>query len=129
VVITVEAASVENSSLLDYLTSNVEPEDPEFRRTDPNIQIDNNCMDDQLHIGMLERSGNHEEEGDECDEHDAISTANTSQWPTTELDKIDQGTIGHDGYEGEHANDADEDAHEVQDASQADDGSTQNLED
>ena len=128
-VITVEAASVENAILLNYLTSEVAPEDPEIRSTDPNIQIDNNCMDEELHIGMLEGSGNHEEEGDESDEHDSFPTANPSQWPTTELVRIDQGTSGYDGCEGKHGNDADEDAHEEQDASQADDGSTQNLQD
>jgi len=51
-VISLEAAHVDNAILLDYLTSEVALEKPEIRCTDPNIPIDNNCMDDELHFGM-----------------------------------------------------------------------------
>jgi len=51
-VLSVEAACVDNAILLDYLTSKVALEEPEIGSTDPNIPINNNCTDDDLHIGM-----------------------------------------------------------------------------
>jgi len=45
-VISVEAARVDNAILLDYLTSEVALEEPEIGSTDQNIPIDNNCTDD-----------------------------------------------------------------------------------
>ena len=75
VVISVEAARVDNAILLDYLASEVAPEEPEIGSTDPNIPIDNNCTDDKLHFGMPGGSGDFEDEGDESDEPDAIPTA------------------------------------------------------
>jgi hypothetical protein len=52
VVISVQAARVNNAFLHDYLTCEVLLEEPEIRTTDPTILIDNNCMDDQLHFAM-----------------------------------------------------------------------------
>jgi len=52
VVISVEEARVDNAILLDHLTSEVALEEPEIRSTDPNIPIDNNCTDDELHFGI-----------------------------------------------------------------------------
>jgi len=75
VVISMEAASVDNAILLDYLTSEVALEEPQIRSTDPNIPIDNNCTDDELHFGMPGGSGDYKDEGDESDENDAIRTA------------------------------------------------------
>ena len=75
VVISREAASVDNAILLDYLTSEVALEEPQIRSTDPNIPIDNNCTDDELHFGMPGGSGDYKDEGDESDENDAIRTA------------------------------------------------------
>jgi hypothetical protein len=43
--------------------------------------------------------------------------------------RIDLGPSDVDGYEGEDGDDADADADEEEDASQVDDGSTQNVED
>jgi len=74
VVISVEAAHVENAILLDYLASEVALEEPEIGCTDPNIPIDNNCMDDKLHFGMPGGSGDYEDEGDESDDRDGIPT-------------------------------------------------------
>jgi hypothetical protein len=74
VVISTEAASVHNAILLDYLTSEVSLEEPEIGCTDPNIPIDNNCTDDELHLGMPVGSVDCEDERDESDEHDAIRT-------------------------------------------------------
>jgi hypothetical protein len=57
VVISVEAACVDNGILLNYLASEVALEEPEMGSTDPNIPIDNNCMHDGLHFGMPGDSG------------------------------------------------------------------------
>jgi hypothetical protein len=75
VVISTEGASVDNAILLDYLTTDLAVEDPEIRSTDPNILIDNNCTDDELHSGMPGGSGNYEDKDDQSDEYDAIPTA------------------------------------------------------
>jgi hypothetical protein len=122
VVISVEAARVDNAVLLDYLTSEVALEEPEIGSTDPNLPIDNNCTDDQQHFGMPGGSGDCE---DDCDESDAISTPSRRRRAATELEWFELGTGDVDGYEGEDGDDADEE----EEASQADDGSTQNVED
>jgi len=66
VVISVEAARVDNAILLDYLTSEVALEEGEIGSTDPNIVIDNNCTDDELHFGMPGGSRDFEDEGEEA---------------------------------------------------------------
>jgi len=58
VVTSVEAAHVDNAILIDYLTSEVALEKPEIESTDPNIPMDNNCTDDELHFVMPGGSGN-----------------------------------------------------------------------
>jgi hypothetical protein len=129
VVISTEAASIDNSIHLDYLTFKVPLEEPEIGSTDPNIPIDNNCTDDELHCGMPGGSGDCEDECDESDEHDAIHATSRPRPPATELKRFDLGTTDVDGYEGEVGDNADGDADEEEEASQADDGSTQNVED
>jgi hypothetical protein len=124
VVISLEAARVDNAILLDYLTSKVALEEPEIGSTDPHIPIDNNCTDDELHFGMQGGSEDFEDEGDESD---AIPTASRRRRAVTELERFDLGTSDVDGFEGEYGDDADAD--EEEEASQADDGSTQNVED
>ena len=124
VVISVEAARVDNAILPDYLTSKVGLEEPENGSTDPNIPIDNICTDDELHVGMPGGSGDFEDEGDECN---AIPTASRRRRAATELERFDLGTSNVDGYEGKDGDDADAD--EEEEASQAHDGSTQNVED
>jgi len=57
VVISVEAARAYNAILLDYLAFKVALEKPEIGSTDPNIPIDNNCTDEELHFGMPDGSG------------------------------------------------------------------------
>jgi len=64
VVISVEAARVDNAILLDSLASEVALEEPDIGSTDPNIPIDINCTDDELHFGMPGSSGDYDEEGD-----------------------------------------------------------------
>jgi hypothetical protein len=124
VAISVEAARVDNAILLDYLTSEVALEEPEIGSTDTNIPIDNNCTDDKLHFGMPGGSGDFEDEGDESD---AIPPTRRRRRAVTELERFDLGTSDVDGYEGEDGDDADVD--EEEQALQADDGSTQNVED
>jgi len=75
VVISMEAVHVENAILLDYLTSEVALEDPEIRCSEPNIPIDNNCTDDELHFRTPGGSRDYKDEGDESDERDDIPTA------------------------------------------------------
>jgi len=127
VVISVEAARVDNAILRDYLTSEVALEEPKIGSTDPNIRIDNNCTDDEIHFGMPGGSGDYKYEGDESDVRDAIPTASWRQWPATELERFELGTSDVDEYEGENGDDAYAD--EEEDASQANDGSMQNVED
>jgi len=127
VVISSEAARVDNAILLDYLTSEVALQEAEIRSTDPNIPIDNNCTDYKLHFGMPGGSRVYEDEGDETGDRDDIPTASRRQRPTTELERFDLETSDVDGYLSKDGDDADAD--EEEQASQADDGSTQNVED
>jgi len=75
VVISVDAARVDNAIPLDYLTSEVPLEEPEIRTTDPNIPIDNKCTDDELHFRMPGGSGDQDDQCDESDVRDAIPSA------------------------------------------------------
>jgi len=63
VVISVDAVGIDNAILLDYLTSEVALEEPEIGSTDPNILTDNNCTDDELHLGMPGGTGDFKERG------------------------------------------------------------------
>jgi hypothetical protein len=126
-VISTEAACVDNATLPDYLTSEVVLEEPEIRSTHPNIPIDNNCTDDKLHFGMPGGCEDYNDEGDKIDKSDAIPTASRRQRFATELEKFDLETSDVDGYEANDGDDAD--AHVEEEASQADDGLTQTLED
>jgi hypothetical protein len=74
-VISMEAARVDNATLLDYSASEVALEEPEIGSTDPNILIDNNCTNNELHFGMLGGCEDYDNEGDEVDMSDAIPTA------------------------------------------------------
>jgi hypothetical protein len=62
---------------------------------------------------------------DEGDERDGIPTASQRRWAETELERFDLGTSDVDWYEGEDGDDADAD--EEEEASQANDGLTQNV--
>jgi hypothetical protein len=128
-VISTEAGSVDNAILLANLTSEMALEEPEITSTDPNIPIVNNCTNDELHCRMPGCSGDYEVEGNENDEHNAFRTASRRRRPATELEWFDFGTGNVNGYEGEDGDDADADADEEEEASQAEDGSMQNVED
>jgi len=129
VVISMEAARVDNALLLNYLASEVELEELEIASTDPIILIDKNCTDDELHFGMPGGSEDDEDEGDESVNRDAIPTASRRRRPATELDRFALGTSDVDRYEDEDCDDADADVGEEEEASQVDDGSPQNVED
>jgi hypothetical protein len=123
-VISVEAARVDNAIHLDYVTSEGALAEPEIGSTDLNIQIHNNCMDDELQFRMAGGSRDVEDEGDESD---AIPTGSRRRGAATERERLHLGTGDVDGYEGEDGDDGDAD--EEEEGSQADDGSTQNVED
>jgi hypothetical protein len=109
------------------LSSEVALEEPEIGSTDPNITIDINCMDNEQCLAMPGRSGDYEDEVEECDEHAAIRTARQARWRTTDRERFDLGTCDVDGYQGKDSDDADVDAGE--EVSQGDDGLTQNVDD
>jgi hypothetical protein len=127
VVIIIEAARVDNANLLDYLASEVALEEPEIRSTDPNMPTANNCTDDKLYFGLPRGCGTYKDEGDESKVSNAIPTASRRRRPTTELERCDLGTSDVDGYEVEDGDDVDAD--EVEEVSQANDGSMQTVED
>jgi hypothetical protein len=129
VVFSMEAARVNNAICLDYLTSEVAHEEPEIGSTDRNILIDNNCMDDELHFGMPGVSGDYKVIDNEFDQRDAIPTPSRQRWHATELEGLDLGTSDVDWYKGEDGDNVDAGADEDEEASEADDGSTQNGED
>jgi len=57
VVFSMQASSIDNAILVDYLRSEVALEEPEIRGTDPNIPTVNDCTDDELHFEMPRDSG------------------------------------------------------------------------
>jgi hypothetical protein len=129
VVNSADAPRGDNAIPLDYLPSEVSLQEPEITSTEPNIAIDNHCTDDELHFKMAGGSRDWEEDGDESDECDAIRTASWQRQPATELQRFDLATINVDRYEAKDGDDADADSDGEDKASQADDGSTENLED
>ena len=72
-------------------------------------------------------SGDSEDQAGESDERNAIPTAGWRRQVATKIERFELGThdvVGYEGDEGEQA-----DADEEKQASTADDGSTQNVED
>jgi hypothetical protein len=86
-VISVKAAWNVNTLLLDDVTSEVALEEAEFGSTDPNILMDNNCIDDELNFGIPGDSRDYEDEGNGWDECNAIPTASWRRRPTTKLNR------------------------------------------
>jgi hypothetical protein len=56
-IISVEVAHSDDAIILDYLTCEVALEEPGIGSTDPNIPTENNCTDDELHLGMTGAAG------------------------------------------------------------------------
>jgi hypothetical protein len=102
-------------------------EEPEIGSTNPNIPIDNNCVNDELHFGMPGCSSDYQDKGDKSNKCDAIPIASRQRWASTELEKFDRGTSDVDVDEGEDGKDPDAD--EEEEVSQADDASLQNVAD
>jgi hypothetical protein len=109
VVISVEAAHVDNAIFLHYLHTEVALEEPEIGSTNTNMPIYNNCPDDEPHFGMPVGSGNFKDEGDKSN---AIHTASRRRRASTELERFDLGTSYVNGYEGEDGDDMDADEEE-----------------
>jgi len=125
-VISNTAAHIDNAIPLDTTTSKSMIEEPEIGLTDTNVPIDNNCTDDELYCGMPGCSGHSKHEGGKCNEGDDIPTSRRRWWTLTEIQRYDLGTSDVDGY---GVNDGDiEDADEMEETSQADDGSMQHFE-
>jgi len=61
-VISMEAARVDDAILCDYSASTVALEEPDLAITYPNTPIDNKCMDDELHFAMRGGNGDYEDE-------------------------------------------------------------------
>jgi hypothetical protein len=116
VVISVEAAHVDNTILLDDLTSEVAHQEPGIGSIDTNIPIDNNFTDEDLNLRMAWGSRDFV---DYDEESDAIPTVSRAARATAELERGNLGTSDIDGYEGEEGDDADTD--EEEEALQADD--------
>jgi len=121
-VISTEAAGVDNAIVLDYLTSEVAIEEPEIGSTVPNNPIDDNCTGDKLDFGMPGGSGDFDNDGDKSD---AIPTTRRRRREATDLETFDLGNSEVDGNEGEDGDYADEE----EEALQAGDGSTHHVED
>jgi hypothetical protein len=126
-VISVESVCVDNAIHLAYLTSEVALEERGIGSTDPHIPIGKNCTDDEQHLGMPGGSGHYEDEGEQSDEGGAMPMASQQRPPVTELERFDQRTSDVDGYKGVDGDNADADADEQEEASQATDGSMQNV--
>jgi len=127
VVFSFEVARVDNCILLDYLTFEAMHEEPENGSTHRNIQIDNNSTEDVQHFPMPGGSGKYKDEGDKIDNRDSIPTTSRRQQAATELVTFNLGSSNVDGYADEDVDDVDGDGEE--EASQANDGSTPNMED
>jgi hypothetical protein len=125
VVITVATAGLDNGTHLDNLTSKVGLEKPEIGSTDHNIPTENNSKDDELHVSIPGVSGYDEEERDKSDKREAIPTASWRQQLPAELKRFDLQTSDVDGSEGESS----DRGHQEDEASQAEDGLTVDLED
>jgi len=121
----VEAAHIDNAVLLDYLSSEVALDDPEIRITEPIVLIHNNCPNDNLHFGMPRDSKDFQDAGNESDKRKASATASRQQQLRTVVEWFNLETSDDNWDGGEAGNDADE----VKVASEADDGSTQNVAD
>jgi hypothetical protein len=123
-VLSTEAEGFDNSIPLVYLISEVSLEEPEIGSTDQNMPIHINSSDDKLHFGRPGDNGDYKDYGDQCDKRNAITTGRRWCRAATELLSFDLGTSHPDEYHGENGDNADE----KEEASHADDGSMQNVE-
>jgi hypothetical protein len=127
VVITVEAACVDNAILLNYFTFEVAFDEPEIGSNDENIPTDHNWMENKLHFGIAGGIGDYDDEAEESQERDRIPSPGRRQQAGTELERFDLGTDYVDTYECEDRNNANADLDEKKDALPGYDGTTQNV--
>jgi hypothetical protein len=93
-----EAVSVYNVILVDYLTTEVALQEPEIGSTEPNIPINNNCWDAELHLRMPGGCEDYNDEDYKIDGSDAIITPKWRRQAATELERFDLGTSDVDRY-------------------------------
>ena len=127
IVISIEAAQVHIAIDHDYWTSKVALEEPEFRSTYQYLLRHNNCTGNKQHCQMLESSRNREDSDEEGEKHDVLPTTDWRCQASTRLKECALGTSAVDGNEVENGNNVHSD--EEEEASQANDGSTQNVDD
>jgi len=127
IVISMEPVRVDNAILLGHLTFEVVLKRPGIGSTDPNIQTNNTCTDDKLHIRIPRGYGDYQDEGDKGDEWDTIATGSHPWQTVTELTTFALGTRDVISYLGDDGNNVGRD--EQEEALQANDASTQKLED
>jgi hypothetical protein len=108
-VISIEAACVDNTILLDYLTSKVALVASEIGSTDPNIPIGNKCTHDEWHFTMPRGCEAYNDEGYEMVIRDAIPITIRRRWATTENQMLELGTSHVAGYEGDDGSDPEAD--------------------
>jgi len=106
---------------------NIALKQPEIGSTVSNSPVDNNRADEELHFRMPGGSGYYKFEGDESDKRNGIPTISQQWEAATELKRFELQTSDVHGYEGEDADNADADKED--EASQAVDGSMQNVAD
>jgi hypothetical protein len=63
-------------------------EEPEIASCDPNIPIDNNCTDEELHFRIPGGDKGYDNQGDDIDESDALPTSSRPRWPAIELEGL-----------------------------------------
>jgi len=126
-VISMEPGRVDNSILLDYLTSKVALDEPKIESTDRNILLDNTCTHERLHFWMPGGSRDYHNECDECDTRNAIPIPDWRRWAVTDLNMFNLKTSDVHGYEGDNGDSAE--ANDEEGGLQAEDGSTENVED
>jgi hypothetical protein len=78
--------SVDHGIHLDYLTFEVVREEPDIEYTDPNMLIDINCMDDELHFTMPVGCEDYVDEGNEINVSDTLLTATWQRWAAIALE-------------------------------------------
>jgi len=126
VVIRLNAVPPHYVIFVDYMSSEVAPDELKVGSTDPYILIENNCTYHELHFGMPGGSRDYTDEGDESDELDVIPSTSRRLWAATELKRFDLGTNEVKQNQGGDAyNDY---ADEEEDAARTDAGSTQIVE-
>jgi hypothetical protein len=122
-----EAAHDDNAIHVEHFTAKVALEENKIGSTDPNIPKRNNCIDDHLYFRMPQGCEDYYDKVDEIDQSISITISSRQQRAAIELVRFDLGTCDVDREEAEHSDDVDAD--EMDEASQADNGITQHLED